>query len=482
MPELVQVIPLSSLTTEVVSRALDLLNTAQGDFIFRASKPSSDLPPPDLDNAYSWSLLERELVKQRTFLKAEYLFGILASPIEDNCFSRSIYEEKVCFITTCDWEYLSHLPLVSYLAYEIAENLIEMLVDGFVPHIDTRGCISDLCVSKADISFKIRTADICPECAELFQRHLGEKHLQAFVGMLEAIRLAALGRGGTDKFSGPALTLPERIDREFPFPIAYCFRSMQAEINYSRRWSKAIEFNEVSIKYLTFALLAARGAAGVDPPVNLRESIARLQLAPMGHWVAACFGLIDWLRREGANSFLSRYLHGLTTVSIRRGRQSVDRLVALRNDTHHGFVASEGQHRNLYERSIGDIQTLAEFIAPLADYPLLKVENLRRRLGASRFQAKVLRGSHPIFPIEDFETREDVETDCVLYDRETGRFANLHPWLVLDTCQTCHREVVFLYDKMAEGAVVMREYPTNHTQRREDLQSDLSARCPFLLG
>jgi len=43
---------------------------------------------------------------------------------------------------------------------------------------------------------------------------------------------------------------------------------------------------------------------------------------------------------------------------------------------------------------------------------------------------------------------------------------SLYPWLLFDHCTTWFRETVFVYDKVTEEGVVLREYPTNHEQTR----------------
>ena len=84
------------------------------------------------------------------------------------------------------------------------------------------------------------------------------------------------------------------------------------------------------------------------------------------------------------------------------------------------------------------------------------------------YVVKLLSGSHPMFPIQQHQTSHEIDTDCLLYDGERKSYLSLYPWLMLDHCRECYREVVFLYDKLADNGVVMREYPTNHTRPYQD--------------
>lgn len=356
MPETVTVVRLGNGPKQIVDDAVQVLNEADSPFEFVNSRQTVVLPEPDLGPAYSWDLLTSILVQERSRLGTRYLFGVLDHPIESNWFSRTMHEYRVCFISTKDWSYHSQLPLVAYIAYEIVENLVEMLQGFIVFHEDTRGCVHDMCAFRPHISFKIRTADICIDCLNLLQTRLDPSSIAGVVAMIEQVRLVALGRA-TPPMERKR-TLPDEVDQQFPFPIAYSFRSMQAELT----------------------------------------------------------------------------------------------------PTASGSSSSE----------------LLRFVAPLAFYTLVKpVGGIQRRRGRSIFDAKHLMGSHPLFPIVRHSVQSKIDTDCLLYDPMTEQYLPLYPWIVLEPCSECHREMVFLFDGTSESAVIMREYPSEHKQRRVDLLEDV---------
>lgn len=468
MPETVSIICLSPEVRDVVDRAIRVLNGSQDRFRFQLVPGTRRLPPPDLADEYSWDLLTSVLAEVKQSLGAEYLLGMLDQAIENNWFSRTVHDQKICFITTKDWEYLSELPLVAYVGLELAENLVEMLLGDVRFHEETRGCLHDLCEVKPHISFKLRTADICAECMDLLSQRLEPDVLGSVVAMLEEVRRVALGRGARDS-AIRRLSLPDVVDRDFPFPVAYCFRSMQSELSYSRKWLKLLELYEVMVKYASFVLLAALRASRGDAPAGIAEHLTGLKRPSSGHWHAACFALVQVAGEQASECFLARYLATLDRRAIRRAQQASADLVALRNDTRgHGLVEEEARYQVLYDGKLSAVQALLEFVAPLARYPLVKPTGpFQRRRGISRFSVKLMVGSHPLFPVQQHQTREEVDTDCLLHDPETGRYLSLYPWVMLDNCRECYREMVFLYDKVEHGTVVMREYPTNHRQQRD---------------
>ncbi|MBS1631692.1 MAG: hypothetical protein JST10_03865 [Bacteroidetes bacterium] len=88
-----------------------------------------------------------------------------------NWFSHT--ENKNVFIQTSDWDRYTNSNPKYPIAYQIAENIMQSLmqVDMInIPndniHIEPRGCMNDFCENKEQIILKLRTADICQDCRE----------------------------------------------------------------------------------------------------------------------------------------------------------------------------------------------------------------------------------------------------------------------------------------------------------------------------
>jgi hypothetical protein len=364
MPNLVSILCLTPQVTPFVEYAVTRLNTGQDRFHFHIV-PGSCLPPPDQGQAYSFQMLDLFLIQEKQRLGARYLLGIMDLPNENNYFSKTSFEEMVCFITTCDWEYLSSIPTFAFVGYAIVRNLVTMLGGRPSFHEETRGCLFDFCAHKPDYSFKIRTADICSDCLDFVRTKLDPSDLDVIVILLERIRLDALGRG--NNVEPTTRSQVDTVDRDYPFPIAYCFRSMQAELSYSRKWLKLIELYEVTIKYLAFVLLASLQQALGTIPHSVIPHLAGLKRPSSGHWHEACFALLNACSDIPNPIFVARFCQSVGRNQTKRARTASEQILPLRNATKgHGFLEEEQQYKNRYEQYLGSIQFLVEFIRPLA--------------------------------------------------------------------------------------------------------------------
>src|SRR5208337_5328007 len=116
MGQVVKIVCFTNKVKQTVIESVEILNSCQAKFIFQTKAEITSIPPPDMGKVYSWRLLEEILFKEKEKLSAEYLFGVLDEAIEDNWYSRTIHSKNICFIITKNWEYLSNLPVTSFVA------------------------------------------------------------------------------------------------------------------------------------------------------------------------------------------------------------------------------------------------------------------------------------------------------------------------------------------------------------------------------
>jgi hypothetical protein len=92
-----------------------------------------------------------------------------------------------------DWDGTFAVPAVAFVAYEIVHHGLRLVAPAYDPerlmHAEARGCLFDLCETRADIETKLRQGGLCPACA----RELEAAGVSAprVLRMAEAIRFLA---------------------------------------------------------------------------------------------------------------------------------------------------------------------------------------------------------------------------------------------------------------------------------------------------
>ncbi len=566
------IICLSPDMLHVIESAVSLLHSArQQSFRFEVAG-SMDLPTnPASEEPRPWSELEAALAAERQRRKCQLLIGVLNYPIENNWFSHAAYGKAVAWITAHDWEFYSDLPVVSFVAYDIVLNTVlmqlvtrpadEAWLMGEVIHInDSRGCISDMCAYKPDISKKITAGYICQDCTRILSTRLGPEALEAVSALLQTIsRTAHPTKPATAIWDFPVLSrmqdnvknyvadahrqveheqsvlrsleseqqdlelklrklnlqkqheqnritksqatlsflhqgfdemtfacasetpplpmdrpgLPERVESRYPFPIAYCFRSMRAELNPTDRWNTLFELYSLLIHYVVFALLSGLRHQQRACPEELKALVQKLKFGYAGDWGRACVALLKLWQQSRGDSFFKSFISSIDAQKLGIFEKGSKSVVQTRNSLEHGFKGDKQSCQRLFDLHLPDVKGMLQFIEPLADYLLIRpvqiVDNLD---GQCVYFSKIMAGSDPQFLPRQMISSSVPETACQLLSPD-GATLTLHPWLHLNRCDSCLREMVFVYDaihiKDGKEAVLLREYPSNHEQRQPGL-------------
>jgi hypothetical protein len=99
------------------------------------------------------------------------------------------------FAHTKEWEYYLSCSSIYPITYLVMSQVIQKTIFKTIEekyiraHQKARGCMNDFCTDKADISLKLRTADICPECLhELSQNGEYDNLISQAFALFEKIR------------------------------------------------------------------------------------------------------------------------------------------------------------------------------------------------------------------------------------------------------------------------------------------------------
>lgn len=99
------------------------------------------------------------------------------------------------FVHTEDWDYFLGSDRRFPVAYQIATGILKKFVFSDYAdltnhwHEEPRGCMLDFCKIKKEVSLKVRTGDICPDCLKLFnERNAPHALMEQVFAILDGIR------------------------------------------------------------------------------------------------------------------------------------------------------------------------------------------------------------------------------------------------------------------------------------------------------
>jgi hypothetical protein len=192
---------------ELVKEVVLLLNQTPGELEFLLGPPLT-VPQLSLTNS------KLKLIKTIDSLSFEEFFGlcdtyrtikeipidayvVIVTSIKNNMRWFSAFKEKNIFIHGLEWEYYTKKDAKYGIAYEVVENIFQSQIGLNIfgvnkephYHMESIGCINDMCMNKKDVMLKLRTADICDSCIDwAIEKKVNPLVLQHIKELIESLR------------------------------------------------------------------------------------------------------------------------------------------------------------------------------------------------------------------------------------------------------------------------------------------------------
>jgi hypothetical protein len=201
-------------TSEFVSEVVNILQSISGpveidsvpEGVLLFEDSSSTASMTDYSEL-SWPEIISGMQQYRSEYKIpedHYLFLLSERPNDHRWFSFGD-GMKNHYVHIAEWEIFikapGHLPVSFLIAGNVLLDIIFKDLDDLLAnaHQTVRGCLSDLCINKTEISLKLRTADLCPECMDRLNNAVSADKLtggeaQHLLNILESVRAQLLYR------------------------------------------------------------------------------------------------------------------------------------------------------------------------------------------------------------------------------------------------------------------------------------------------
>ena len=249
-------------------------------------------------------------------------------------------------------------------------------------------------------------------------------------------------------------SLAFRIRTQYPYPLAYRWREVEARGKGLGGYSSVLACAEATICYL--ALLAIVGAQVLDVDIGKLVEIGR-RLMERGKGI----GLGDWIAvlREVGTSKRFRDLKTfpfpevLTVLIDEDTNDAVQRLQEARNDQAHGRGPKGAAVVVAIEDRFADLERLLQSAEFLVEYPFRFIDETRRDSlsGLTLIGYRDLMGDHALVPLgSDEHESSEIEAKSVYFLDRAGRYHLTRPWV---TCLERQQPATFhveRYDKKSD--------------------------------
>jgi Zn finger protein HypA/HybF involved in hydrogenase expression len=407
------------------------------------------------EDTLEWDLIFSEidrLRKDNNYSKDDYIILLTSKPNSKNWFSSQDPKgDNSIFIHTGDWEYYILCETKYAVAFQIIENILQSLMadrmEELTPyfHDPPIGCINDMCSWKADVTFKLRTADICPDCHDrLKEQGVSNDLIIQSINIFERLRKSIL--------FCHTLHVQNDYSKELPFPIATTKRKVGLTTDPLRKFLFLLDHFDSIIRtsVILFGRLLLR-----DKFDDMAKEQSLDKKPSLGHWVAALKSLSKKPHKEYPDDIpLSKEFYDRISAIVKKSED--EKIVNLRNEKRgHGYCnVSDRTYQNDFTNLSPSVEYIEQTLMPfLIRFKCLYIISLNR-LSANDFEvrAKLLNGNHPQFSEDSIkfspEQLDDIPSNNKVYAQygNSSEWINLDPYLLYKNCPICHQHRVLITD------------------------------------
>jgi len=407
------------------------------------------------DEAFDWDMFFQKCNEYRSthqFLEEEWLIVITESKNIENWFSAFSPEgERTIFIQATEWDSYIYAEPEYPIAYEVIANIFQSLLSKNIgedlynyAHNTPLGCMNDMCGWKPDISFKLRTGDICGDCLSILKEVCSNEVLSQGIMIFEILRKKMLFNAVLQK--------PLSFEEYLPFSIAITKRKLVTTLEPFRKMLMLIDhFDSIVRTGVLMLVNIAKSKNDVETFLTTRQLN---KLPSLGNWVDA----LAVLANEHRHQFAEYQLPLDFAAKLQRVVQiaNENKITWIRNEKRgHGYVdCQDGSYKELYMECLPAIEEIEKLLSTLFfRYRYFHIINLKRIEGRSfTITAHNLSGSNPAFVEQEIVTEFDSVEELPIEDRfylvtpDLKKWYDLHPYFIYGECNLCHHNRLLVYD------------------------------------
>jgi hypothetical protein len=384
------------------------------------------------DGTLAWRDVFRKLSELRAVHRIPpdtFIHLLTTTPNENNWYAvEDPSAMRNAFGHVGDFSWATSAPSAMISAHFVLKALANALIQesgvewSSLWHENARGCFFDFCQDKADLAFKLRTADICGDCMDVLKEiQVPDPFIAQAVSIMETTRRSAVNTG--------QYLIPELDFRGWPFPVAITRHKAVQATNPLLRFMLLLDHFDSLVRHLHISsnLVGGRKPQMVDRP-------------SLGWWVDQLQGSL------GEDSALRQVVR----IAQR------DRVVSLRNERRgHGWMAACVED---YSEDAGNLEEILARVEAharpfLDNFRLVIPKHVGLKEGSYMVEGDALIGSHVIHPSFKLSMMEEPReigittlNQVFITDSTMRKFISMDPYVKQINCPECRYPRVLVTD------------------------------------
>ncbi len=253
-------------------------------------------------------------------------------------------------------------------------------------------------------------------------------------------------------------SLPEIIETEYPFPVAFSYVRMVDERIPDRQLRGLFRSFENLLKYFAIAIIS--DIKNIIPELYKKvgdEYLKKPGGMSLGDWRGVIHRVLKECRERKKIDKL--FMPEILNFSKKKQMQKIfDFLCKKRSDIegHPGALPSLSLCEKLYKNCKHELDSILEEASFLKNYNLLFIENTSILEKCYCYETKVFKGANPCFKSSKLNCNVRIVTDrCFLMKNEED-ILDLYPLLLYNTPEEGEDKEVLLFDKFDKGRLCYR--------------------------
>ncbi|XZW50217.1 N-6 DNA methylase [Acinetobacter baumannii] len=274
-----------------------------------------------------------------------------------------------------------------------------------------------------------------------------------------------------------------KIKSFYPFPLAYPYRNIYLEREYTAIYERQMKFGEYILSFLAsigLSLIYEFKEQINKPLKNITEELKNFLLRGIspGDWrkilQLVCSALKDLEENLFIDDFTSLWFKGRGNKETEFAQNTLNHIVRkLNNFKHSRGPVNIHEYKDEGENQKKLLDNILEDLEFLGQCEIILIDNIDTEwsTGNILYTASLLKGDHPAFEKITFSTHKRLSKDK-LYIKFHDQFISLYPFLSCIYNTGTKKVEIFSFDKISDNKLMLKSFESGTSVNSEIVNND----------